>query len=174
MEASQKSIITCAQPLAAFGADMLVLAEQYLDAFSALEVKERMNRLRPAYFLLSHATELALKSFLIIRGADYDQIHKLNHRIKRIYVEAINNGLPDVPKLNLLIDHLDDMNDENSLRYPAYQFLSVPDAEECAEVCRTLLSAIGPKIKTAGFVSMMKFRARHPGCEFSWAGVPQA
>jgi hypothetical protein len=173
LESPEKPIITCAQPLAVFGADMFALAEQYLDAFSALKVKENVTRLRPAYFLLSHATELALKSFLVNMGYDHNSIFKLNHNMKRIHVEATNNGLLDVPQLNLLIDHLADMNDENSLRYPAYQFISVPDAEECAEVCRTLLGAIGPRIKRAGFVAMMKLRARHPGCDFSWVGPPQ-
>ena len=173
MEEIRRPVIEHTQPLAAFSGDMLELSEQYLDCFVALDVKSHTDRIHPSYFLIHHSTELALKAFLAYRGLSYRKIVEFNHKIRSSYVKSIESGLIAIPKLDFLVDRISDMNVEHSLRYPAYKFTSVPDAEECAEVVRALISIIGPDIRTAATISMLKLRARYPGCDFVWVGDPE-
>lgn len=173
MGVTKKPVVKCAQPLAAYGADVMVLAEQYLDAFSALDVRAHPDRLRPGYFLLGHSTELGLKAFLFNRGVSYVELRdSFGHGHRKLLKEAQQRGLPEIPKLGFLINALAQMSEGNSLRYPKYTYLSVPSAEECGEVCGALLSAIGSKVKLAGLSSLMRLRAHHPGCDFDWEGDP--
>jgi hypothetical protein len=74
----------------------------------------------PRYFVLCHATELALRAFLLAHGKSDRQIRDrvLRHNISNLTAEAIRLGLKISPAARSDIDLLSEAHKEFWPRYP--------------------------------------------------------
>ena len=72
----------------------------------------------PRYFLLSHAIELALKSFLAAHGKRASDLKDLGHDLKKLVKEAVNRGLVLEPRTREDIELLSNAHTRHWARYP--------------------------------------------------------
>jgi hypothetical protein len=95
-------------------------AQSYLQASEILIRKESPKVIVPTYFLMSHALELILKSYLIARGGfDDAALRGLNHDIGRALEEAMALGLHlDDDRAITMVRILSDFHKAFLFRYP--------------------------------------------------------
>lgn len=165
------------QPPEWYAGDLLQRAKEYLRACQQLKAGEtNKDLLYPAYHLVAHATELSLKAYLAASGVTSKHLReKLGHKLGKLYRAAQGRGLPPIEQLDLVVDQLEDLNEEQSLRYPAYFIQVAPRPEDYADVVEKLLSRIGPDISLKAWFTASELRAKHPGVTFLWedeAGDP--
>ena len=100
----------------------LELAEEFYKAFRDLPPKgpSGIPISWPRYFMLCHATELALKAFLLAHGWTEQQMkgRPFGHNISNLLAEAIKLGLNIGPLALSEIDRLSQAHEEFWHRYP--------------------------------------------------------
>ena len=162
--------LTLPQPADWYAGDLLQRASEYLRACRRLDAGgDHRELVYPAYFLVAHATELALKAYLAAQGVPKSELRKRwGHRLAALYGEARRLGLPEIEKLDLVVAQLADLNEEQSLRYPAYFVRAAPRPEDYAEVVEKMLSNVGPEISLNAWLAAARLRAAHPGVGFIW------
>lgn len=127
----------------------------YLKAFEKLDCRDRGDLVYPAYYLLAHSCELALKAYLSAKGWSGSQVVQLNHRLPKMLAKAREEGLPEISLLDELVSSLTDANEDHLLRYPgAFYLKSVPEPQECAAVVADLLAKIRPTVTHAFLTSL--------------------
>lgn len=159
---SEWPVVRLPQPLGLYAGDLLRRSQEFGAAFGTLDVRPDSGLHYPAYYLLSHATELALKAFLAARGTDKSSLKKLDHNLKRIANRALQANLPVVDMFDLMIERLNNLNKEHSLRYPAWRFFDFPMPSECSTVLSSLQEAIRPTVDNAATRGRFEAWKQHP------------
>lgn len=161
------------QPLGLFAGELYYRGIQYLDAAGQLDYKNNKNSLMPGSFLISHALELILKSYLAASGVDKKKIrHAYGHKINEIYGSCIDCGLPQVNNLDKLVTNLHEMNRDYDFRYPTGYSLVVIAPAEAIAVVKILSSEIRPLIERISLDARFQFASdtRHlRGAKIEWA-----
>ncbi|MET4761225.1 HEPN domain-containing protein [Bradyrhizobium ottawaense] len=93
-------------------------ANAFADAARAL-ISADNSFYAPTYFLLCHALELALKSYLLANDVPLAEVIKLGHDLTRAYAKAHQLGMR-VPgeHVDVLIDRLSEFHQRMIFRYP--------------------------------------------------------
>lgn len=161
------------QPLALHAADLLARGSEYLEAFEVLTREEVLRLQHARYFLLTHALELILKSYLALHGTTKKEIRfDYGHDLNLIFHKCRSLGLADVENLGFLVEFLNEIGSFQGLRYPNRFRFMLPQPEECAEAIRGLIKAIDSKIYTAAVRALFQFSAdtRHlRGKQITWS-----
>lgn len=100
--------------------DALDRAEEFFTAFRQLPQLPRGRWISwPRYFLLCHAVEMALKSFLASRGVPVERLEQKNygHKIDRLVKRAIRKGL-DIGNASTELKKLGEAHSNHWARYP--------------------------------------------------------
>ena len=102
----------------------------------------------PAYALLLHACELALKAFCdqsVSNGKP--SARAPNHDLQGWYRIALQYGLPADPHVTDGIDILADLHTDHYMRYPDNRKTRIPDISNVAnDVVDRLIAAVSPSI----------------------------
>jgi hypothetical protein len=92
-------------------------AKAYIDASKILIDHAPLSQ--PVYFLLSHALELTLKSYLLAKGMHPDELTSLGHNLLKAHARAAELGLQVRGEHTLaLIERLSDFHNNLIFRYP--------------------------------------------------------
>lgn len=155
-----------------FGGSMFDRGVQFLQAFAFLTENDDGKHVLASYYLLTHSLELLLKAHLASHGLEKKELKKLGHQLSKIFARCKDEGLPEVCDLDLLVDHLGEMNQNDDFRYPSGYSLTLPRADEAQRVLRDLVSTIEVPIKNAAVTAMLQFAAdtRHlNGKKIRWS-----
>ena len=118
------------------------LAAQYFHAAQAVSSTQR-NLMFPALQLYGQSLELALKAFLLKRGATLSEVNGMRHRLAEILKDARRRRLGTQVKLSkndiALINLLSQNYESHRFRYIVTGFMQVPDTAYIARVCKTVL-----------------------------------
>lgn len=131
---------TLAQPTFEDEASLFSLATEYLEAADMLIQAPaiKVNVSLVIYFLLGHAGELLLKSFLLKRGVSLDDLkYKLGHNLTKLIRCTRNLGLPE----SLPLLHLKDLSknyEKKSTEYRQLKLQSYPQQDALLAELRTL------------------------------------
>jgi hypothetical protein len=69
-------------------------AKDYLEAAKIVGTNPQLEISPPRYYLLGHSAELALKSFLLAKGATLSELkHSIGHDLEKAWERAIEVGL---------------------------------------------------------------------------------
>jgi hypothetical protein len=128
----------------------LHLARMFGNAARALPAYVGPEQNWPAYALLLHACELALKAFCDQSVANGQPSTRApNHDLQGWYQIAVQYGLPADPHVADGIDLLADLHASHYTRYPDNRKIRVFDISNVAhEVVDRLIEAISPSIYT--------------------------
>jgi len=117
---------------------------------AALELPAYVNSEQnwPAYSLLLHACELALKAFCDQSVANGKRSARApNHDLQGWHRIAVQYGLPADPAVADGIDILADLHAGHYMRYPDNRKTTIPDISTVAnEVVDRLIAAVSPSI----------------------------
>ena len=93
-------------------------AEEFMQAFRNLQADPPPAW--PRYFLLTHAVELALRTYLIQTGVPDGKLRgpPLRHNLKQLLIDSVNAGLPVRPAARREIELLDEAHRRFWHRYP--------------------------------------------------------
>jgi hypothetical protein len=132
---------------ASLSAALLTDARLYLKAAEALAAQEIWS---PEYFLLCHATELILKSYLACHGATEKELRQLGHRLLRTYSRARKKGFcPTDVRTTEVIRWLSPFHEVLFFRYrKGSGFVQYPAPNEVAEVVSSLIRQIDPIVRS--------------------------
>ena len=102
----------------------------------------------PAYALLLHACELALKAFCDqSAGTATPSARAANHDLQGWYQIALQRGLPADPQVLSGLNILADLHSDHYTRYPNGRRTAVPDISNVADdVVDRLIMAVSPSI----------------------------
>jgi hypothetical protein len=98
--------------------DYLGRADEFFQAYADLPVRDPPNW--PRYFMLCHAIELTLKSYLFAKGKTVSELSNraFGHNLRNLLTEAVSAGLP-LGKLSYdEIQLLDEAHGKYWARYP--------------------------------------------------------
>jgi len=163
------------QPLGDFAGELLKRGRSYHEAFQILAQRNEPGLSYPAYFLLAHAIEVVLKSYLATKGVTKKQLrHKpLGHDIDYIFSECERHGLVITDQLmKPLTKQLAHINQDYDLRYPTGFHLSVAGPRYYVAPIDALIEAIAPTVEASFVMAKLKFAAdtRHlRGSKIRWS-----
>jgi hypothetical protein len=131
-------------------AAMLTDARLYLKAAHALENEQAI--LSPQYFLLCHAIELILKSYLASHGATQRELKGLGHDMLKTYARARKHGLiPADPRTAEIVRWLSPFHKDLVFRYRrARGYVQYPDPNQLTDVVSNLIGQIDPLVRQRG------------------------
>ena len=146
------------QPLGIYANELYHRAKIYTEANAVLDVEANKDFLYPGFFLLAHALELALKSYLAACEVSKDDIRDYGHDLKKLHTDCLEKGLPQVEDVDHLVRHLARMNKgpDFPLRYPPGYFTSVPTPAGCLAAMEALLAVIGRAILPAALQAQLQ------------------
>lgn len=98
---------------------LLTDAKEMLAAARILHESGGLNVLNPTYYLLGHAIEVALKSFLLAGGEDLERVRNYNHNIGKTAKKVIAANHDSMS--TLVQEHLEEIQWLN-LYYKAKEF----------------------------------------------------
>jgi hypothetical protein len=144
-------IVQMPQPIGLFAGDLFARAQEYLSAFEDLTkggTEEKFPHV--SSFLMAHAIELLLKSFLAANNVSKDDLQrKFGHKLCKARDECEALSMPDVQDLKPLVERLNDMNDDYDFRYPSgYHLHTVPPARSL-KIAKDFSESIREIIATA-------------------------
>jgi hypothetical protein len=148
-----------ANPVAQF--QHLELAEEYFQAFRKLPRNgpSGIPVNWPRYFALCHATELALKAYLLAHGCTDKQIsaHPIRHNISDLMAEAIRLGLKISAAVRSEIDLLSQSHKEYWPRYPKKTGEPVYVVDHFEKYVVKLLTAVAREIRGGNHLLWVKY-----------------
>lgn len=150
------------QPLGNFAGELLKRGRSYHQAFQILGERSEPGLSYPAYFLLAHAVEVILKSYLAAKGvAKRDLRHKpYGHDIDYIFSECERRGLVAKDQLmKPLTKQLAHINQDFDLRYPTGYNLSIAGPSSCIPAVDDLIAVIAPVVEKATIMAQLQFAA---------------
>ncbi|MER9125419.1 HEPN domain-containing protein [Mesorhizobium sp. M0959] len=147
------------QPLGNFAHELFERAAEYLEAFAILADDARPKRYYASYFLLVHALELFLKSYLAAKGEPKVTIRRLGHELKDIFTLCEKLRIPAAAELKSFTLHMQEMNRDHDFRYPSGYNLNVPRPTECIRTVDALREAIFPIVNSAALIAQLNFAA---------------
>jgi HEPN domain-containing protein len=100
--------------------DFLTRAEEFYQAYR--DLPKRTPSAWPSYFMLCHAVEMALKSFLISHGRSlYDLRSKFGHDLDKLLADAAQEGLSLSTRATEDIKLMSRVHTSYLQRYPNYE-----------------------------------------------------
>ncbi|RUX95827.1 MULTISPECIES: hypothetical protein [unclassified Mesorhizobium] len=150
------------QPLGLFAGDLLKRGRSYYQAFQIVAEREEASLSFPAYFLLSHAVEVVLKSYLVAKGTPKIALGKglLRHDVGLVFDECERQGLTVADQLvKPLAKQLAHINENYDLRYPTGFILSIPSPSLCVPAVDALISEIAPMVEASAIKAELQFGA---------------
>lgn len=156
---SKSDIVEMPQPLGLFAGDLFTRAQEYLSAFEYLTEGEKERKFPHAsFFLLAHAIELLLKSYLTSKGVPKKDLQrKFSHRICLARDECERLSAPDAPDLKPLVERLNDMNEDYDFRYPSGYVLELPPVAHSLKIAKDFSEAIRETIEVAYMKAEIQF-----------------
>lgn len=135
-------------------------AQDYADA--ALELNE-FKFVNVRYYLLGHAFELILKSYILSQGEPEKKIRKLNHSLIKAHDEAKALGYaPSDKRLRQIVEWLDPFHENQDFRYAGRSgHVILPTIEDALGVFKSTYADVLPLAK-AFYALQMKGRAESP------------
>ncbi len=127
--------------------DYLDLANQFYQAFCDLPGRPPPQSW-PRYFMLCHAIELALKSYLIAHGATTQQLTQktFRHSMTELITQAIDKGLSLTETTRDDIKRLHEAHEKYWHRYPKENAKPVFIIEQFEPAARELLDRVAATI----------------------------
>jgi hypothetical protein len=102
----------------------------------------------PSYFLLCHALELALKSFILSSGGNVAEPKKLSHDLRKALARAQELGLsPNDSRVEQAIGWLAPFHQDMSFRYRQSGHKNLPALKELTEIVEALIAQIRPIVQ---------------------------
>ena len=129
-------------------AAVLTDAGLYLKAARALENEQAIWS--PRYFLLCHAIELILKSYLASHGATQKELKDLGHNLLKTYARARKQGLiPSDARTAEVVRWLSPFHKDLVFRYrkSSAGFVQLPDPNALADVVSSLNDQVDPIVR---------------------------
>jgi hypothetical protein len=130
-------------------AAMLTDARLYLKAARALSHEQTIWS--PLYFLLCHAIDLILKSYLASQGATQSELKgSLGHDLLKTYARARKRGFtPSDVRTAEIVRWLSPFHKELVFRYRSGRsgFTQLPDPNELADVVSNLIDQVDPIVR---------------------------
>lgn len=146
-------IIEMEEPLPIYAGNLLRRGSEYFEAFRILARHNNPPKY-PAYFLVFHAVELFLKSYLANNGFTKSDLKKQNirHNIYSLYCLCEDRYFPDIKNLNNFITTINTMNDDHDFRYSKPYNLVLPNFILCTHFLNEIHLSISPKIINDDFM----------------------
>lgn len=121
-------------------------AQDYADAAVELDEFKFVN---VRYYLLGHAFELILKSYILSQGEPERKIRKLNHSLLKAHEEANALGYTSSDKrLQQIVEWLDPFHDNQDFRYASSSgHVILPKMEDAFAVFRSTYADVLPLAK---------------------------
>ncbi|TKB19161.1 MAG: hypothetical protein E5V75_08360 [Mesorhizobium sp.] len=148
------------QPLGDFAGELLKRGRSYHEAFQILAERSEPGLSYPAYFLLAHAIEVILKSYLAAHGVSKRDLRfkPYGHDIDYIFSECERRGLVVTDQLmKPLIKQLAHINEGYDLRYPTGFHLSIWSPSLCIPSVDDLIAVIAPVVEKAAIMAQIQF-----------------
>lgn len=150
------------QPLGNFAGELLKRGRSYYEAFQILAEREDSGLSYPAYFMLAHAVELILKSYLVANGTPKSALGKgaLRHDVGQVFAECEKQGLVVTDQMmKALANQLAHINQDFDLRYPTGFNLSIAGPKDCIVSVDALIAVIAPVVEKAAIMAQLQFAA---------------
>lgn len=173
MEQQVNEIVELPQPLGIYSGELFQRGLEYWEAYETLtEHRDKYSYVE--CFLLAHALELVLKSFLTAKSVSKNALRKrtLGHNLEALHQKCVEYAMPDVVQLDVFCRCINSMNENFDFRYPSGYNLHVPGPKHCREIFHMLLEKIGPIIEVASVSANLKFASdtRHmKGKKIRWS-----
>lgn len=128
-------------------------AEAYREAALLVEPKEeplfvKASLVAPAWHLLCHSTELAMKAFLLSHGADPGSRpggllhHSLRHNLAALYERAQEKGLTTSSEFEEILASLSPFHEAHIFRYRRPGYISLPTPYVIADALEPVIANI--------------------------------
>jgi len=150
------------QPLGNFAGEMLKRGRSYHHGFQILTERTEPGLSYPAYFLLAHAVEVILKSYLAAKGVTKRELRQkpYGHDVDYIFSECERRGLVVHDQLmKPLAKQLAHINQDFDLRYPTGFNLSIAGPSSCIPAVDDLIAVIDPVVEKAAIMAELQFAA---------------
>ncbi|OBQ74974.1 hypothetical protein [Mesorhizobium erdmanii] len=150
------------QPLGHFAGELLKRGRSYYQAFQIIAERHDVGLSYPAYFLLAHAVEVILKSYLAFKGVSKLDMRRkpFGHDIDYIFSECERRGLVITDQLmKPLAGGLGHINQDYDLRYPTGFNLSIAGPKHYIPPVDALLAVIAPVVEQAAIMADLQFAA---------------
>ncbi|MCF6126252.1 hypothetical protein EN904_05190 [Mesorhizobium sp. M7A.F.Ca.CA.001.07.2.1] len=150
------------QPLGDYAGELLKRGRSYYQAFQILAERNEPGLSYPAYFLLAHAVEVILKSYLVAKGTPKSKLGKrpLRHDTGQVFAECEKQGLVVADQMmKALAIQLAHVNQDYDLRYPTGFNLSIPGPKHCVLPLDALIAAVAPGVEKAFIIAQIQFAA---------------
>ncbi|CDX11651.1 conserved hypothetical protein [Mesorhizobium sp. ORS 3324] len=131
-------------------------------AFQILAERIEPGLTYPAYFLLAHAVEVVLKSYLAADGVSKRDLRfkPYGHDIDYIFTECERRGPVVSDRLmKPLAKQLAHINQDFDLRYPTGFNLAVAGPSSCIPAVDDLIASIAPAVEKAAIMAQLQFAA---------------
>lgn len=113
---------------------------------------------RPQRFLFEHAVELYLKSYLLLKGSDEDELkNNSGHDIKTLMDECTVEGLDLTDKDIAVIRILRGNSERSTCLYPVTGHHQTIELSDILETCKSLLEKIAPSLGQSGQIVLRNF-----------------
>jgi hypothetical protein len=126
----------------------LTHAKPYLQAAREL-IRGKSTLIYPQYFLLCHAMELVLKSYLACQGATESELRGLRHDLLLAYARARKKGfVPSDARIPEIIRWMSPFHEELVFRYhKTSRTVQLPVSNELADVVSGLILQVEPVVR---------------------------
>ncbi|NKL23099.1 hypothetical protein [Rhizobium leguminosarum] len=166
-------IIDMPEPLGLYAGQLYARGEEYLEAFRRLSEHDGLM-MYARYFMMAHAFELLLKSFLAARGVSKKELQhrQLGHRLDKIYEKCVSLGIPAIANIEAFARDIAEKNGDFDFRYPSNYNLRLPSPRLCLEVLDPLVETLRPLISSARTQAQIKWASdtRHlQGHKIRWS-----
>ncbi|MDK1494123.1 hypothetical protein QN219_29560 [Sinorhizobium sp. 7-81] len=113
-------IIEMPEPLGLYAGQLFARGEEYLEAFRRLSEHDG-QMMHAKYFMMAHAFEVLLKSFLAARGVSKKELQhrQLGHNIENIYGKCLALGIPSIANIEVFAREITEKNRDFDFRYPS-------------------------------------------------------
>ncbi|TWF57366.1 hypothetical protein [Neorhizobium alkalisoli] len=142
-------IIEMPEPLGLYAGQLFDRATEYFEAFRVLAPRD-LELMHAKYFLLAHALELYLKSFLASNGVKKTELRetkKFGHNLPNILSKCVEFNIPTIENLDIFVREIHHKNEDFDFRYPSNYNLRVPSPDLCMSVLEPLHKNLRPIIE---------------------------
>jgi hypothetical protein len=140
-------------------------SEAFLIAAQVLE-RSRSKRITfafsPKYYLVCHAIELILKSFILVSGGKKRELMHpdLRHNLLSLFERATELGLAhNDPSFSVLIATIAPLHSEHRFRYRKTGFITVVETKQMSKIVEKLIGQIAPTVNAAMHAQIAAQRA---------------
>jgi len=104
----------------------------------------------PKYYLVCHAIELILKSFILVSGGAEKELFDIGHDLLKAWDRANELGFEAKDKrTETLVQMLAPYHLDHRFRYRKTGFMTIPETKEMCKITDNLIKQIGPIVDGA-------------------------